>query len=67
MRIVLDVVLGVLVATMVGLVGDRLNNGKNREAQAAERGARAQERMADALDRRCPDLERPSMYQEPDR
>ena len=57
MRTVLDVVLGVLVATMIGLVGDRLNHGKNREAQALER-------IAAAADRRCPDLERPSMYQE---
>ena len=48
----LDVVLGVLVATMIGLVGDRLNHGKNREAQALER-------IAAAADRRCPDLERP--------
>ena len=60
MKIVAEVVLGLAVATFVGWIGDRLNHGKNREAQALER-------IAAAADRLCPDLGRPSMYQEPDR
>ena len=54
---VLEVVLGMVVAVAVGWVGDRLNHGKNREAQALERIAAASEASVAAMTFQRSDIE----------